>query len=434
MNISNWRNATVALSIFFSFVTSAYADTYSKATADIQPDVSPLYFGSHLHYLVPNSDEVKKFKSTKWPNNILGSIRLWDSRVRWADMAPNPGKWDFSRMDTYISEAIINNAEVMYTLGSTPQWASARPFEKCPYGLGCAAEPADMSDWEDYVRAVSKRYRGKIAIYELWNEPFFTDIPRAQPPGSFYTGSLDKMIEMARIARSVLDQEDPKAKLSAPGFDDQVEQLDLFLSRGGKKYIQAIDFHFYSHNSKHMSDKINNVKAIMQKQGVSDLPLFNTEQGVRVFLSESVKKPGEVSQVAASAKIAQYLILGASAGISRFYQYSWDNEFMGGMVNTQRVKLPSFETYTKTRSWLLNNKMLGCIGISPEGVVCHAEKSGERFIYAWAITPGVYSITLPEGFSVGSVEKLNGIEEVNLDGFKNKFYLEAHPMMIKLKI
>ncbi len=57
---------------------------------------------------------------------------------------------------------------------------------------------------------------------------FFSDTPRVRGQSSFYTGSLAKMIDMARIARIVLDQEDPMAKLSTPGFDDATNNWKTF--------------------------------------------------------------------------------------------------------------------------------------------------------------------------------------------------------------
>ena len=433
MNKSKWQK--LALIILISLSSITYADPYTEATADRQPVVDLSYFGTHFHRLVLSNDEINKgYQTTEWPPQLFGSIRLWDSGVRWADLAPSRGRWNFSRMDTYINQATINNVTVMYTLGSTPQWASARPLEECPYGLGCSAEPANMSDWEDYVRVVSKRYRGKIAVYELWNEPFFSDVPRVRGQASFYRGSLAKMEEMARVARMVLDQEDPKAQLSTPGFDDSVEQLENFLAAGGKEYVQAVDFHFYSSDSKAMADKLIKVRRVMQKQGVANLPLLNTETGVLALspYNSSQLQLAAVSQAEGAAKIAQYLILGAAGGVQQFYQYAWDNPSMGMMTPTGQ-KLPAYNAYIKTRFWLLHSKMLGCVGMLPDGVMCQGEKVGHKFIYAWAIKPGAYSLPLPNGFSVASAEKLKDTVPEMLTRNSNVFILDSSPIRIQLK-
>lgn len=408
MNKNKWQFLVLTPLLTLSF--AAHADPYAKATMGRQPVINQAYFGTHFHRLVLAKHEVIKYKLSVWPDQQIGTIRLWDTRTRWADIAPHRGQWDFKRMDTFINHAANNNATLMYPIGSTPQWASARPLEKCPYGFGCGAEPANMADFEDYLRTVAQRYKGKIAIYELWNEPFFSEIDlyRDRPTSTvFYTGSLAKMLEMAEIARRVLDEEDPIAKLSTPGFTGDPRLLEEFLKAGGKQYIQAISYHFYTSDSAGMANKLAEVKRIMQRQGVANLPLLNTESGLKVVLPKTPQSGYAVySQAEAAGKTAQFLILGAAGGIKQYYHYAWDNEDMG-MVTPQGEKLPTFDAYVKTRSWLLNSTMLGCESIATHGVKCLAENAGKRYLYAWALKAGTYTIALPNGYKVATIEKLN---------------------------
>lgn len=400
-----WKTPLTIILIIISFVS--HAEPYAEATVGRQSAINQSYFGTHFHRLVLRNNEINKYQQTIWPESLVGAIRLWDTTTRWADIAPYHGQWNFKRMDTYIDQAAIKNAMVMYTLGSTPQWASARPLEKCPYGLGCSAEPTNMADWEEYVRTVAQRYKGKIAIYELWNEPKFSDIPRDVGSKGFYTGSLVKMIEMAKIARKVLDEEDPSAKLSTPGFVNGSDRLEMFLAAGGKQYVQTISYHFYTEDSKYMANQLVEIRGVMQRQGVAYLPLLNTEAGVEVLGQNSPPSGIAVySQTEAAGKIAQYLILGAAGGIQQYYQYAWDNEHMG-MVTPQGAKLPPYNAYVKARSWLLNSTMLGCESIAPNGVKCMAENAGKRYLYTWAVKKGNYTISLPSGYRVAAIEKLN---------------------------
>ena len=118
-----------------------------------------------------------------------------------------------------MSRVQENGASVLMVLGSPPRWASARPDEPGPYGPGCAAEPANLDDWDRYVSAVVRRYKGRITTYELWNEPYFSDIPTDRDqPGAFFSGSVATMVNLARRTRAVLDRDDPKAVLLTPGF------------------------------------------------------------------------------------------------------------------------------------------------------------------------------------------------------------------------
>ncbi len=128
MNNCKWQKFTLILLTISSLVT--YADPYEEATNKRHPVVGSSYFGTHFRRLVLTDDEVSKgYHATEWPAQVIGNMRLWDSRVRWADLESSRGRWDFRRMDTYIKEASINGSEIIYTLGSTPQWASARPLK-----------------------------------------------------------------------------------------------------------------------------------------------------------------------------------------------------------------------------------------------------------------------------------------------------------------
>lgn len=126
--------------------TATGSRAHKKTLSQPQPRVIGAdLFGIHFHrlQLLPNEQAVP----TAWPPLGFGMLRLWDSRTRWADIEPTRGDWRFNRLDYYVNEAAARGVKVLYTLGSTPQWASARPEEGCSYyPNGCSAEPRSMED------------------------------------------------------------------------------------------------------------------------------------------------------------------------------------------------------------------------------------------------------------------------------------------------
>ena len=62
--------------------------------------------------------------------------------------------------------------------------------------VGCAAPP-NLTDWEDFVQTLVKRYKGQISNYELWNEP---------NGSGFWTGSPPQMVELAARAYPIINQ------------------------------------------------------------------------------------------------------------------------------------------------------------------------------------------------------------------------------------
>jgi hypothetical protein len=382
------------------------ADVYAQATAGREKVVTQEYFGIHFHRLVLNPDE--KAIRTMWPSLAFGSVRLWDSGTLWSEVAPKAGQWNFGRMDAYVGEAGSHGASVLYTLGGTPRWASARPEERCSYGYGCAAEPVRLAHWEEYVRRVAQRYQGQVGAFELWNEPYFSDIARDRGRQAFFTGSVADMVGMARAARRVLDEASPGSILAAPGFVNGPDRLDLFLEAGGKDYVQAIDYHFYATDADHFIRQMLEVREIMRRHGVGDLPLWNTEQGVEVH-PDSSPLPREGAQVltrkTAAARMAQYLVLGAAAGLDRFYYYAWDND-RSGMVTRSGDRLPAHDAMARVQAWLIGARMKGCASPARGLVVCRTEREGQAALIAWASHSGEQALKLPGEGEILGVETL----------------------------
>lgn len=362
------------------------------------------FFGIHFHRLQLSPGE--KALQTVWPPLNFGMVRLWDSRTRWADLEPARGQWTFGTLDHYVNEARANGAQVLYTLGSTPRWASARPDEPCSYGKGCAAEPRSMNDWREYVRVMARRYRGKICCYELWNEPKFSDIARDREYQQFFTGSIASMVEMARIARQVLNEEDPSARLLTPGFVNGPDRLDLFLSAGGRKYVGGIAYHFYAWNDENrMLHEIETVRSLLHKHGLQNLPLWSTETGVEVHESRNVLKrvfKSHITREEAAAMMVRQIVLNAFAGVDKYFYYAWDNEYSGMVDRTGRFH-PSRDAMILAQRWLIGAKPQHCDIKNGRPTVCWGEKDGKPFAIVWnPKTSDFIDVPLPKGLQIAS--------------------------------
>lgn len=368
------------------------------------------YFGTHLHRLrVPPALRGRELQ-TPWPEGQVGALRLWDTRTRWADIEPAPGRFEFEQLDHYVTQARAQGASVMLVLGSTPRWASARPWERCPYGSGCLAEPSDLRDWERYVEAVAHRYKGRIAMYELWNEPYFSDFPKDRGhPGAFFSGSADTMVEMARIARAVLDRVDPAAVLLTPGFTGPTHRLELFLSRGGARHVGGVAHHYYAGSDRDFVDVHRQVRAVMERHGLGDLPLYNTESGYERVSPATAGLPPlgveRLDEVTMAAQLASSLVLGAFLGVRGYYQFAWDNTRMGLLQADGRSPTAGLLAYVNVRRWLVGAQLEGCASFEQGLVRCRLQRGEAQVSVLWR--PGARATTafaLPAGLEVLGVE------------------------------
>lgn len=382
----------------------ALGNAQGSGPFDIDPAMpprvlDPTYFGTHLHRL---DHAERDFPATAWPDGMIGALRLWDSTTRWADLEPVPGRFNFDRLDAHVTQALAHGVPVLLVLGSPARWASARPDEYGPYGPGSAAEPRDLEDWDRYVAAVVRRYKGRIAQYELWNEPYFHDLPEDRgKPSAFFTGSAAAMVELARRARLVLRREDPRAMLLTPGFVGAPNRLDLFLEAGGWRYVDAVAYHFYAEDDREFIRLNVGVRAVMARHGMSGWALYNTESGFALRGAENQPAvPGlaTIDRRTAAALLARSMLLGAFLGIERFYQYAWDNGRMGMLLPDGRTETDSLRSYASVRRWLRATTLLGCRMQPAQVVKCEGERGGRHVAIAWRPAGGAaVRVAVPSG-------------------------------------
>ena len=63
--------------------------------------------------------------------------------------------------------------------------------------------PSSLSAWDDWVRAVVSRYKGRIDEYQAWNEVNFA---------SFWSGTVGEMITLTQRSSKIVKQVDPRAE------------------------------------------------------------------------------------------------------------------------------------------------------------------------------------------------------------------------------
>jgi Glycosyl hydrolase family 10 len=363
------------------------ATCFLVASSCVAQQISPSralardFFGMHIH---------TAGTGTIWPTVEFGSWRLWDSYVSWRDLEPEKGQWHFDALDRMVAMAEQHRIAVLLTLGSSPAWASARPHEPCAYGRGCAAEPERLEDWENYVRTVVSRYRGRIEAYELWNEVHFTELENPYDPTGkafFYSGSCAKMVEMGRVAYRVIKELDPDAKLTSPSIHvqgDWIKKLRLYLRLGGHAYTDAISFHFYASSPEDTVRSISAVRAAMTDYGLGDKPLWNTETGFVIRDETEPQTRTGASPHDAAGLVARSFLLNAAGGVDRFYWYAWDDGIFGLARDHGQTPTEAALGYSAAQAWLTGARVRACSDRAGAFWSCELEKGKQRFWVVWS--------------------------------------------------
>lgn len=80
----------------------------------------------------------------------------------WSRIEPNRGGFDFSAYDRVVDEVAARGIEVLAVLCYGNPWASRSGDRLAP--------PDDPADFANFARATAGHFRGRVRLYEVWNE------------------------------------------------------------------------------------------------------------------------------------------------------------------------------------------------------------------------------------------------------------------------
>ena len=327
-----------------------------------------------------------------------GTTRTWDSfpMLDWAEINSSSGVYQFQDLDAFVQLNQARGAEVIYTFGRTPQWASSKPEAPGPYGPGQCAPPADLRNWDNYVTAIASHVGPRITYWELWNEP--------QDP-NYYCGDMQTLLTMAEHAYRIIKSINPAAQIITPTgtASDGPAWLDAYLSKGGGDYADIISFHGYCDTE---AESINPVVARYEKviaaHGQGSKPLWDTEADWAGDADDVLE--GNENRTDFMAK---YYFLQWSDGVSRFVLYAYDGGTWGGLWNPVTGADQDVASYNVIQQWMVGASMTSaCTSYSNRTWSCPlSREGGYQALVLWNSTKTV-SYPVPGQYT--DVRDLNG--------------------------
>lgn len=178
----------------------------------------------------------------------------------WAKCEPKKkGKYDFAWLDKHVDGLIAQGihpwmclcyGNPLYTDGGHD--LNARLFGDGPI----------MDGWLKYVKQVAKRYKGKVTMYEIWNEP---DGARDANGKWVAAGNwADYALLFARTANAIKEV-DPDAKLAAFGaFSIRTDYFKNGMKRiaelGAGDLVDYVTYHAYWPNPERIAPFIKQIQ------------------------------------------------------------------------------------------------------------------------------------------------------------------------------
>jgi beta-xylosidase len=158
--------------------------------------------------------------------------RYFRCAFSWNGIEPERGKYDWKFWDQLVAEANVSGIQMIPYVGYTPEWA-ARTKEEF-----WTQPPTDFNWYAEVLRAIVHRYKDRVHVWEIWNEPDLTE---------YWRGTAEEFVELVKIAAKAIRTEDPNSILvlggmsKGPGaFYRRLHELRI------EQYVDVIAMHAYA--------------------------------------------------------------------------------------------------------------------------------------------------------------------------------------------
>jgi hypothetical protein len=286
----------------------------------------------------------------------LAGIRLWDDDVKWGDLNTASGVYNWTVLDMWLDNAQSADVDVLYTFGDTPQFAAGpNPPGSClsPGPYSCTP-PADVNPdgtgtdaaFQAFVTALVTHSAGRIAFYELWNEP---------DSSGFWTGTQAQLVRMGKDASAIIRALDPDAKILSPSAHGptMATWFDGYIAAGGAPNFDIVNVHMRGENGANAQPEAfltvyGDVEAELVKRNLTSLPLWDDEHGI--LQGQGLTDPDMLA-----GYVARGEILRAGVGLQRQYVYTWDSPVPFGLQGNT-----SGTAWNQVAGWLIGHSINAC--------------------------------------------------------------------------
>lgn len=197
------------------------------------------------------------FRSWKGHLGPLGAkkVRL---QAGWAKCEPEKGVYYFEWLDEIIDHVIAQGVEPWL------QTSYGNPIYEGGGGIhlsaGFPTSDTALAAWDDWVAAMAQRYKGKVSIWEVWNEPDNKGKNSAVDYADFY-------IRTAENIRAILPDATLYALSLASTHQKGLTYTDTFLNilqkRGKLHLVDEITLHGYTYNPSEVYPRYEKMQQIV---------------------------------------------------------------------------------------------------------------------------------------------------------------------------
>ena len=226
------------------------------------------------------------------PNKAYDKVaRLGVKKIRiqsgWMRTEREEGVYDFAWLDEIVDNLVSRGLEPWICLcyGNPVYTELAKPV----FGaVGCPPISTEMerNAWVKYVEATAEHFKGRVSLYEVWNEPDLAYSWRHSENEEFNDSRvLENAIEYGEFASATaqaVKRADADAKVIgfAVANPRNFAYVDTAMSTGLYKYIDYVSFHVYSCRDNDRAEFIKGLANLVKSYNPS-LRLIQGEGGAQ---------------------------------------------------------------------------------------------------------------------------------------------------------
>ncbi len=191
-----------------------------------------------------------------------------------------------------------------------PEWSSGVPATK--HG-GATAPPGAAAHVADLFTALVSRYRGRVAYWELWNEP---DHPHS------WSGTLRQYVDLVlRPGAETIRAIDPACQVVLGGLADHRNLATIYAAGGGSDF-DIVNFHLYPTrpSAGQARRAVRQVRVQMRARGDGQKPVWLTECGIATQPPSTPSPFGSATDEASQARFLRALYRSVDAQAICWYQ------------------------------------------------------------------------------------------------------------------
>ena len=210
--------------------------------------------------------------------------------VHWGTVEPIKGQLSLPERASWVASATENGIQCLAVLSyGNPIYDFGRPAQAdldaggawdctMPVRDGDPETTADDEYFDAYIRYVdfvSKSLAGKVAAYEIWNEPDLKYFNTKDATAADYA-------ELLKAAYRTIKQNDPDVTVLGGAIALQTDFIDAMMKAGAGSYMDGLSVHYYLGKNapeKRARNRLDEYRNVLVKYGYDKMPVWVTETG-----------------------------------------------------------------------------------------------------------------------------------------------------------